>query len=150
MGRKKRAQNNNVKRERFAVKELARLKKCLGLIDEKGNEISKEVKKIATVTDAKAIKQKAEERMLVDGEEASSSKKKLKTVKVVNEKTEVEHVYNAKTMKDQFGNYPVWYKRRNEKRKKKLKGKDDGGKSRKNRRRNLFTVTDPYKNLEYE
>lgn len=56
MGRKRRAKNNNVKRERFAVKELARLKKCLGLIDDKGNEISKEIKEIATVTDAKGIK----------------------------------------------------------------------------------------------
>lgn len=58
MGRKKRSANNNVKRERFAVKELARLKKCLGIVDEKsdGTQILNKVADITTVTDAKAIK----------------------------------------------------------------------------------------------
>uniref|UniRef100_A0A1B0CI46 Uncharacterized protein n=1 Tax=Lutzomyia longipalpis TaxID=7200 RepID=A0A1B0CI46_LUTLO len=69
MGRKQRAKNNNVKRERFAVKELARLKKCLGLIDEKGNEISKEIKDISMVRDAKTIKKKNKDSMQVDGED---------------------------------------------------------------------------------
>ncbi|XP_055687021.1 protein LLP homolog [Lutzomyia longipalpis] len=150
MGRKQRAKNNNVKRERFAVKELARLKKCLGLIDEKGNEISKEIKDISMVRDAKTIKKKNKDSMQVDGEDEAVKTKKLKKVTIVNEKTNVEHVYNAKTMKDQFGNYPVWYKRRLEKKKKHKKGNDNGAKSRKSRKQNLFTVTDPYQNLEYE
>ena len=56
MGRKNRSANNNVKRERFAVKELARLKKCLGMIDENGKDLMEKVADISTVTDAKAIK----------------------------------------------------------------------------------------------
>uniref|UniRef100_A0A1L8DBE3 Uncharacterized protein n=2 Tax=Nyssomyia neivai TaxID=330878 RepID=A0A1L8DBE3_9DIPT len=153
MGKKQRRKNSNVKRERYAVKELARLKKCLGLIDEKGNEISKDIKDIATVRDAKTMRKK-KNAMQVDGEnepEASeeTSTKKVKNVAIVNEKTNVEHVYNAKTMKDQFGNYPVWYKRRLEKKKKHKKGSDNGAKSRRARKRNLFTIADPYQNLEY-
>ncbi|GAB0089919.1 protein LLP homolog [Sergentomyia squamirostris] len=150
MGRKRKAKNNNVKRERFAVKELARLKKCLGLIDEHGNEISKEIKEIATVTDAKSIKEKnpaEEDEMQIDETEPSS--KRIRKVHLKNEKTDVVHVYNANTMKDQFGNYPVWYNRRAEKKKTYIKGRNNGGKSRKSRRYNLHTVTDPYKNLKY-
>lgn len=57
MGRKNRSANNNVKRERMAVRELARLKKCLGLVDEKGNSsIMEKVADISTPTTAKAIK----------------------------------------------------------------------------------------------
>lgn len=56
MGRKNRSANNNVKRERFAVKELARLKKCLGMVDENGKDLMEKVADISTVTDAKAIK----------------------------------------------------------------------------------------------
>uniref|UniRef100_A0A1B0DAM0 Uncharacterized protein n=1 Tax=Phlebotomus papatasi TaxID=29031 RepID=A0A1B0DAM0_PHLPP len=66
------------------------------------------------------IDKRNKDAMLVDDESPASSKKAPKTVKIFNEKTQVEHVYNAKTMKDQFGNYPVWYKRQLEKRKKKL------------------------------
>lgn len=56
MGRKNRSHNNNVKRERFAVKELARLKKCLSL-DESTKDILEKVADISTITDAKSIKQ---------------------------------------------------------------------------------------------
>lgn len=56
MGRKNRSHNNNVKRERFAVKELARLKKCLSL-DESTKDILEKVAEISTITDAKSIKQ---------------------------------------------------------------------------------------------
>lgn len=57
MGRKNRSHNNNVKRTRMAVKELARLKKCLGMVDETGKDILEKVADISTITDAKAIKQ---------------------------------------------------------------------------------------------
>lgn len=93
--------------------------------------------------------QKNKDAMLIDDEAPSSSKKAPKTVKMFNEKTQVEHVYNAKTMKDQFGNYPVWYKRQLEKRKKKIRGSNNGEKSRHGRRQNLFTATNPYMNVEY-
>lgn len=36
---------------------------------------------------------------------------------VVNQTTKKKHIYNTKTMKDQYGNYPVWYKPHKEKRK---------------------------------
>lgn len=54
MGRKNRSHNNNVKRERFAVKELARLKKCLGIDDKK--DILDKVADISTITDVQSIK----------------------------------------------------------------------------------------------
>lgn len=38
-------------------------------------------------------------------------------IAVVNPTTKKKHVYNSKTMKDQYGNYPVWYKPHKEKRK---------------------------------
>lgn len=57
MGRKNRSHNNNVKRSRFAVKELARLKKCLGLDETTGKDILEKVADISTVTDATSLKQ---------------------------------------------------------------------------------------------
>lgn len=38
-------------------------------------------------------------------------------VEVVNEKTKVVHVYNTKTMRDQFGTLPVWKQPRRTERK---------------------------------
>lgn len=46
-----------MKRARFAVKELARLKKCLGMVDETGKDILEKVADISTITDVKEMKQ---------------------------------------------------------------------------------------------
>lgn len=39
------------------MKELARLKKCLGMVDETGKDILEKVADISTITDIKSIKQ---------------------------------------------------------------------------------------------
>ncbi|XP_022902134.2 protein LLP homolog [Onthophagus taurus] len=86
-----------VKRERYGQKELDRLKKTLG-IDEKNTDVTMtDIAEIATVTDAKTIKEKKnveekEDEMVMD--------------------TAGKRVFNSKTMKDQFGNYPVWMNQR--------------------------------------
>lgn len=45
---------------------------------------------------------------------------KVKDLVVKNEKTGVTHIYDAKTKRDQFGNYPIWYNRNAEKKKKRI------------------------------
>ncbi|XP_033192102.2 protein LLP homolog [Bombus vosnesenskii] len=90
-----------IKRERYGVKELERLKKTLGL-DENGIpdvEMS-EISKIATVVDAKTIK---ENEKANDDTKADDEKMDLDTDK---------RIYNKKTMLDQYGNYPVWMNKR--------------------------------------
>lgn len=54
--RKRKDQMNRVKRERNAKKELLRLKKTLGLLDENGIEILKKVTTIADVKTPEEIK----------------------------------------------------------------------------------------------
>lgn len=85
-----------VKRERYGEKELARLKKTLG-VDENGSkdvEMS-DITEIATVVNAKTIKGKA------------------KAKEDDTAKMEVDRkVYNKKTLLDEDGNYPVWMNRR--------------------------------------
>ncbi|XP_046607570.1 protein LLP homolog [Neodiprion virginianus] len=91
-----------VKRVRYGEKELARLKKTLG-IDENAHadaEMS-EIQEIATVTDAKEIKEKA----------AAKEKEKTETAQDTME-VEGARVFNKRTMRDQHGNYPVWMSRR--------------------------------------
>lgn len=163
MGRKNRSHNNNVKRERFAVKELVRLKKCLGL-DQTVKDLMEKVSDISTLTDAKSIKQVSAEsaRKLhrspitatktiehnltlvssvhvrlqkakdadnkavdteMEGSDDDESGGPLKDLVVKNEKTGVTHIYDAKTKRDQFGNFPVWYNRNAEKKKKRIRNK---------------------------
>jgi len=90
-----------VKRERYGVKELARLKKTLG-IDENAPADTEmaEISEIATVTDAKTIK------------ESSKAKVDAETEKLEQMDEDGKRVYNKKTLLDQFGNYPVWMNRR--------------------------------------
>lgn len=88
-----------VKRERYAVKELARLKKTLGIDENAPTDANMtELSEIATVTDAKTIKE--------------SIKLKEAAAKEIEQSAKMEEdnnrVYNKKTLRDQFGNYPVW------------------------------------------
>lgn len=57
-------------------------------------------------------------------------------VTVVNEKTGLTHVYNTKTLKDQHGSYPSWYKPR--KTAKRMRKKDH---ARKRKFKQAWTVT---------
>lgn len=97
-----------VKRERYAVKELDRLKKTLG-IDENAsnNDVEmKDIQEIATVVDAKKIKE----------DKAKAKEKSEANMIMDQEQMEAEgataRVYNKKTLRDQYGNYPVWMNKR--------------------------------------
>lgn len=57
----------------------------------------------------------AEEKKMI--EDIAEQDKPGEIVKVTNEKSSVEHVYDTKTMRDQFGNFPVWMNRRHTKKK---------------------------------
>ncbi|XP_058792056.1 protein LLP homolog [Phymastichus coffea] len=91
-----------IKRVRYGEKELTRLKKTLG-IDENApiDTEMKEIQDIATVTSAAAIKE-------------SKNVKENETENVENEKMDdgTARIYNKKTMRDQYGNYPVWMNHR--------------------------------------
>ncbi|XP_014609352.1 PREDICTED: protein LLP homolog [Polistes canadensis] len=87
-----------IKRERYGAKELAKLKKTLG-IDESGDVEMSEITEIATVVGAHDIKESA---------------KAKKNDNADTEEMEVDtgRVYDKKTLRDQYGNYPVWMNRR--------------------------------------
>ncbi|XP_043467913.1 protein LLP homolog [Leptopilina heterotoma] len=89
-----------VKRERYGAKELARLKKTLGIDESATAEVDmKEITEIATVVDAKTIK-----------ESSTQEKTNADEMEVMDE--DGKRVFNTKTMRDQHGNYPVWMSKR--------------------------------------
>ncbi|CAH1642702.1 unnamed protein product [Spodoptera littoralis] len=110
-----------IKRERYAVKELARLKKMLGVKDEEKPETTTdEVMESDQVIflDAGALKKDAEKK---------NKKKKEKEIteeadedvemssddeKVVVDGEGKKRVFSTKTLKDQNGQYPVWLHKR--------------------------------------
>ncbi|XP_011312758.1 protein LLP homolog [Fopius arisanus] len=101
-----------VKRERYGAKELARLKKTLG-IDENTTQQDVEmsdITEIATVTDA----QKIRESVKPEGENPQEGVMEV----------EGKRIYNKRTMKDQYGNYPVWMNKRKIVKHKKGRGKN--------------------------
>uniref|UniRef100_A0A0K8TQL7 Uncharacterized protein n=1 Tax=Tabanus bromius TaxID=304241 RepID=A0A0K8TQL7_TABBR len=116
--RKRKDAMNRLKRERYAAKELQRLKKTLGLIDADGNEVMKEISEVATVLTAKEIKKNKKIKLSEEiVKEIKEETKKGEKVETVNEKTGKVHVYDTKTGRDQYGNFPPWHKgRKNPKR----------------------------------
>ncbi|XP_012229056.1 protein LLP homolog [Linepithema humile] len=102
-----------VKRERYAAKELQRLKKTLGIDDSVSKDVEmSDITEIATVVDAKKVKEDVKAKQAVNTNE---------------EQMEVEgaRVYSRKTLRDQYGNYPVWMSQ------KKIKHKKGRAKSQK-------------------
>jgi len=57
----------------------------------------------------KEAKSKEEQELIYEHQESLEQGEK---VKVTNENTGVEHVFNSKTLKDQYGNYPAWFKKK--------------------------------------
>ncbi|ALC45084.1 CG15019 [Drosophila busckii] len=111
--RKRRDEMNKIKKARYDAKELIRLKKTLGLLDADGKEIAMEVAEVAEIKTAKELKRaaKSKEEQELRFEHQESLEKGSQVVQV-NEKSGVEHVFNSKTLKDQFGNYPAWFKKK--------------------------------------
>ncbi|XP_065359990.1 protein LLP homolog [Calliphora vicina] len=110
---KRRNENAKVKRARYEIKELAMLKKTLGIMDTEDPETVEQLAEVATIKSAKEIKQekksKEEEQLEFELKEERHQGDKIT---IVNEKTGKTHVYNTKTLKDQHGSYPGWYKPR--------------------------------------
>jgi len=103
----RRNRNARIKREKNKVKELARLKKMLGITD--ADQLMEEVKDTVQVVDKK--KALTEEKLIKEEFiEEKIQQDRGDTIQVVNPETGKKHRYNTKTMKDQFGSYPVWYR----------------------------------------
>ncbi|XP_055321592.1 protein LLP homolog [Sitodiplosis mosellana] len=116
--RKRKAEMDRIKKERNSKKELLRLKKTLGLLDEHGNELIKKMEEVVeykTPEQLRKEKQEKEEQEILD--EIAEEKADGEIVEVKNETTGVVHKYNTKTMRDQFGSLPVWKTKRNTERK---------------------------------
>lgn len=115
-----------IKRERYGKKELALLKKVLG-IEENGDIEMKNMANIATVVDAKSIQGNTEP----IPEEKGIEEENEEAEKEVMEIDEVKPKYSKRTLRDEHGNYPVWMSKKevkkrsigNKKRKQKLKRK---------------------------
>lgn len=105
-----------IKRERYAVKELARLKKMLGVKEEE------------KVTESEVME--SDQVIFLDAGQISKKKKKKAEPKAAPEKDEdvqmssddekievdgengKKRVFSSKTLKDQNGQYPVWLHKR--------------------------------------
>ncbi|XP_034839006.1 protein LLP homolog [Maniola hyperantus] len=105
-----------VKRERYAVKELARLKKMLGVKEEE------------KVNESEVME--SDQVIFLDAGQISKKKKKKQEPKAApeedediqmssdDEKVEVDaengkkRIFSSKTLKDQNGQYPVWLHKR--------------------------------------
>ncbi|EZA60753.1 hypothetical protein DMN91_001891 [Ooceraea biroi] len=95
-----------VKRERYAAKELDRLKKTLGVNENTSKDVEMtDISEIATVVDAKKVKADVKAKQAKDAQSDSAD---------ASEHMELdnERIYNKKTLRDQFGNYPVWMSHR--------------------------------------
>lgn len=104
-----------IKRERYAVKELARLKKMLGIKeDEKVTESEVMESDQVIFLDAGKIgknkdkKKKKEEEPPEEDVEMSSDDEKVEIATEDGKK----RIFSSKTLKDQNGQYPVWLHKR--------------------------------------
>jgi len=104
-----------VKREKYGVKELARLKKTLGITDDdkpNKDEIMEDINTITLSVDANTIKKTKSKKTtmkIINQDEDSDMEEEI----VVKKDGESEpRVYNTKTMRDQFGQYPIWMSQR--------------------------------------
>ncbi|XP_075989948.1 protein LLP homolog [Anticarsia gemmatalis] len=103
-----------IKRERYAVKELARLKKMLGIKGEEGEKsTAEEVMESDQVIflDAGAINKQKEAKETAKEEEDVEMSSDDEKVTVEGDDGK-KRVYSTKTLKDQNGQYPVWLHKR--------------------------------------
>lgn len=119
----KRNKNKAIKREKNKAKELKKLKKTLGLLDEDGMDLMEKIKDITVQKKQKEELDKVKDEVTEEifKKETADLVDHNEYVEIVNPKSSVKHVFNAKTKRDQFGSYPVWYKKKKEDAKKKRK-----------------------------
>ncbi|XP_050678431.1 protein LLP homolog [Leptidea sinapis] len=96
-----------IKRERYAVKELTRLKKMLGLKEDKVTENEVMESDQVIFLDANQINKKKKEAEPEEDVEMSSDEENVEITD-----TKGARVFNSKTLKDQNGQYPVWLHKR--------------------------------------
>uniref|UniRef100_A0A2A4JPE1 Protein LLP homolog n=1 Tax=Heliothis virescens TaxID=7102 RepID=A0A2A4JPE1_HELVI len=106
-----------IKRERYAVKELARLKKMLGVKEEdKPETTTDEVMESDQVIflDAGAINKKKNKKKVEEPPEKEDEDVAMSSddEKVVVDDDGKKRVFSTKTLKDQNGQYPVWLHKR--------------------------------------
>nr|CAI5831418.1 unnamed protein product [Callosobruchus analis] len=112
-----------IKRERYGKKELERLKKTLGIVDEPGKSSDvpmKECEEIITFTTAEEIKKKREE---------------PKDIMDVTEMDDIQKKFNPKTLRNENGAYPVWLHPRKIKKSKAKKQKSKKAKGKVGKRK---------------
>ncbi|XP_063391860.1 protein LLP homolog [Cydia fagiglandana] len=106
-----------IKRERYAVKELSRLKKMLGIKEEEKVKESEVMESDQVIfLDAGEVKNKKNKKKAKAAEpepdpedvEMSSDDEKIE----VEGEDGKKRVFNSKTLKDQNGQYPVWLHKR--------------------------------------
>ncbi|XP_066590422.1 protein LLP homolog [Prorops nasuta] len=113
-----------VKRERYGAKELEKLKKTLGITENAPIDAEmKDISEIATIVDAKTLKDKANE-----------SQEMVDETEKMDVGNTNARVYNKKTMLDQYGNYPPWFNRRKIEKCKKGRAKSKKGVTKSNKR----------------
>ncbi|KAL0808810.1 hypothetical protein ABMA28_012487 [Loxostege sticticalis] len=102
-----------VKRERYAVKELSRLKKMLGIKEEEKVTESEVMESDQVIfLDAGAIKNaKKKAKPDVDDDEDVEMSSDDEKVEVDGENGK-KRIFSTKTLKDQNGQYPVWLHKR--------------------------------------
>uniref|UniRef100_A0A182PHQ5 Uncharacterized protein n=1 Tax=Anopheles epiroticus TaxID=199890 RepID=A0A182PHQ5_9DIPT len=150
--KKRRQKNKAIKRAKNKVKEVKKLKKMLGFIEEDAGEGSL-MDKLKDITEQKKqeaemelVKKEAKEELIKQEEKVYVKKEKFVTV--VNPKTNVAHRYNVKTKRDQFGQYPVWYKPHKERKKLMIRqGKDARRKQFRGKRMHFIDRTNNWKAL---
>ncbi|XP_026749583.1 protein LLP homolog [Galleria mellonella] len=124
-----------VKRERYAVKELARLKKMLGIKEEEKVTESEVMESDQVIfLDAGEINKKKKNKKVIEEDpedvEMSSDEEKIE----VDGENGKKRIFSSKTLKDQNGQYPVWLHKRKIAKINKVNKKNLKKKSKKRRR----------------
>ncbi|XP_055629028.1 protein LLP homolog [Toxorhynchites rutilus septentrionalis] len=147
----RRDKNNRIRRAKNKQKEIKKLKKTLGLLDEDGKDLIEKVKDITEQEKKKQEEKKIKLEVMEDIIQQETSKVapvKKKFIVVENEQTKVKHRYNVKTKQDQFGQYPVWYKYKKERKKQLLReGKIKKKRGRPGKRMHFIDETCMWRNM---
>lgn len=144
----RRDKNNRIRRAKNKVKELKKLKKTLGLIDDDGMEIMEKVKDITEQQKRKEEEEKLKQEAMdeIVRRETDKLRKKEEYIVIEHPESKVKHKYNVNTKRDQFGQYPVWYNARKERRKQLLmQGKIKRKRGRPGRRMHFIDATSNYR-----
>ncbi|XP_058461442.1 protein LLP homolog [Malaya genurostris] len=146
----RRDKNNRIRRVKNKQKELKKLKKTLGLIDEDGMDLMEKVKEITEQQKRKQEEEKIKSETLEDifKQETKNLIDTEDYVEVENQQSKIKHRYNAKTKQDQFGQYPVWYNAKKERRKKLIReGKIKKKRGRPGRKMHFIDETCNWRNI---